>query len=393
MSYLDIPLGNGQKVYVDLDWVNEEFICYLEEKGYEVLTDCSLVDDDTFCLYPCLDTHIHSCKEEYQSKRDAKIDECFVGEKVQKPLTVGFPKDKFPEEVLAFPFVLKNTEAQGGMEKFLIKNQSQLNLLRRFYDEINLYDRQQREARIRKDWSCLGELVFDENGHSNKGISMFIFDYRELFYQKMVMQEYIKTPTKYNTSMRVLTSSSGDILCASLKYNVPAIESAEKEYTGYFDTYLSRPDSPYYLGNESIISNTVAGGNSILLGKDRYSIEEREILAAHNIDFVTADVPESIRRVASKIAICCSREIGAICGMDFIYDSESKTWKYLEEHEFPMLSSYAEAYGFEYTEDPYQFMSVHSKVEIDARLRALSLFMKKKQIETKKDHSKVLKYK
>lgn len=397
MNYLEIPEGNGQKVYVDLDWVEEGLIQYLEEKCYDVVTDSAFVDVDTFCLYPCLDKHINTCKEEYQSKRDAKIKECFVGEVVQEPFSIAFPEDRFPDELPKLPFVLKNMNVNGGKEKFIIRTKEQIEILKKFYHEGKEYHRKRQEQEVQEEWAFLGDLFFDENGKSNKGICFWVIDYKKEFYKDMVIQEFIKTPTRYNTSMRILTSSSGDILCSSLKYMEPFGEQEERKYFGIYDRYLSDSSSPYYLGNESIISNTVAGGNSILLGKSGYSIEEREILAAHGIDFVTGEVPESLRRIATKIAENCRREIGAICGMDFIYDDVSKTWKYLEEHEFPMLSSYAEAYGFPYLddggEDYIRFREMHNKVEMDARLRALSLFMKKKQIGTKNDEQKVLKYK
>ncbi len=380
MEFIDIPNGNGQKVYMDKKWITEELYNYLCEKGYDIFTDSALVPDDAFFYTPCLDEHINSKKEEYVGKKMKKLRECFAGENVEEPLTIRFPQDHFPEKLPDLPFVLKNVEENGGYEKFIIRTPEQLAILKRFYEEINDYDFECRAKQANEEWKCLGtEIIFDrKTGHSNTAISMWIFDYKEIFNERMVIQEYIETPTKYNTSMRIMTSSTGEILCASLKYMKPSVPEKRKKYSGYFDTYLSDQDSPYFLGNESIISNTVAGGNSILLGKDSYSEVEQEVLCAHDIDPSNAVVPESVRRVATKIAIHCRREIGAISGMDFIYDNKTKTWKFLEQHEFPMLTSYAEKYGLSYPTEGPDIYKIHTEVDLNARLHALAIYMKKK---------------
>ncbi len=389
MKYINIPKGNNQKVYIDTRWVPEAYINYLLENEYDVISDSSLVTDDTFFLTPCLDEHINKEKNDYVSKKMKKLRECFAGEEVCEPLTITFPSDKFPETTPSLPFVMKNIEENGGFEKFIVRTPEQLNLLKRFYKEINDYDFEYRVKSAQKSWSCLGEIIFDRiTGHSNKGISLFIYDYKDIFHERIVLQEYVETPTIYNTSMRVLTSSTGEILCASLKYMEPSLPDENKRYHGYFDTYLSDPSSPYFLGNESIISNTVAGGNSILLRKNNYSAKEKEILSAHNINTDTGKVPDSVARVATKIAIHCRREIGAISGMDFIYDNKSKTWKFLEQHEFPMLTTYAQAHNIPLPEDDLEECAFHRELDLNVRLHALINYMNKKYSQ-KKDSKKL----
>ncbi|MDE5888898.1 MAG: hypothetical protein K2H20_02640, partial [Bacilli bacterium] len=360
---------------------------------YDIITDSSLASDDIFFFTPCLDEHINSKKEEYVEKKMQKLRKCFEGESVSEPLTITFSEDHFPEDLLPLPFVLKNIEENGGCEKFIIRTTEQLETLKRFYNEINDYDFECRSKKIADEWKHLGkEIVFDrKTGHSNTGISMCIFDYKDIFNERMVVQEYIETPTQYNTSMRVLTSSTGDILCASLKYMHPSSPEPLKKYHGYFDTYLSNPSSPYFLGNESIISNTVAGGNSILIGKSEYSEREKEILQAHSINTSDVTVPESVSKVAKKIAVACRREIGAISGMDFIYDTKTKTWKFLEQHEFPMLTTYAEAKNMTIPTDYIEEYDFHRDLDLNVRLHALSLFMAKKTLTEEQQKSLKLK--
>lgn len=382
MEFYNIPNGNGQKIYVDPKWVPEKLISYLNEKCYDVITDSSLASDDIFFFTPCLDEHINSKKEEYVAKKMRKIRTCFIGERVSEPQTITFPKDHFPERILPLPFVLKNLEENGGYEKFILRTPEQLETLKRFYDEINDYDFECRSKNANREWKCLGKkIIFDKNtGRSNTAICLMVFDYKEIFNERMVIQEYIETPTKYNTSMRVLTSSTGEIICASLKYMQPSSPDPKKRYHGYFDTYLSDPSSPYFLGNESIISNTVAGGNSILLGKNNYSETEQEVLKAHDINPSNVEVPAEVSRVAKKIATSCRREIGAISGMDFIYDKNTKTWKFLEQHEFPMLTTYAEANNIPIPTDNIEEYVFHKELDINVRLHVLSLFMSKKRL-------------
>lgn len=382
MEFYNIPNGNGQKIYIDMRWMPEKLISYLNEKCYDIITDSSLATDDIFFFTPCLDEHVNSKKEEYVAKKMRKIRTCFIGESVSEPKTITFPKDHFPQNILPLPFVLKNLEENGGYEKFILRTPEQLETLKRFYEEINDYDFKRRSEEANEEWKCLGEkIVFDRNtGRSNTAISMWIYDYKDIFNERMVIQEYIATPTEYNTSMRVLASSTGDIIGASLKYMQPSSPDPNKRYHGFFDTYLSDPSSPYYLGNESIISNTVAGGNSILLGKKSYSKLEQEILQAHDIDPLNAEVPASVSRVAKNIASTCRREIGAISGMDFIYDKKTKTWKFLEQHEFPMLTTYAEKYNIPIPTDNIEEYVFHRELDVNVRLHALSLFMAKKKL-------------
>lgn len=409
MNFMELPSGDGQEIYINAEdlyikpeWINEELHCInfpdiplsqsnpvyeaykemfksLFEKGYKVVVDDSTVTNDAFFFSPCLDKHVNKVKEDYVSKKKYKINFYLNSEGITEPDSLSFPEDSFPEKLLPLPFVLKNEDAQGGVEKFIIETPDQVDILKKFYDEIDSYSREKTIEKVKKEWSCLPNLEFDEYGNSNSGVCVIFTDYKKEFHKNMRMQKYIKTPTKYNTSLRVIVSSSGDILASSLKYSEPAVNTEEKYY-GLFDTYLSDPSSPYYLNSQSIISNTIAGGNSILLEKNSYSEEEQNILKAHSIDPSNATVPDDVMNACIKVALNCKREIGAISGLDFIYDDEEKEWKYLEEHEYPMLYSYAEKYNLPYDSNAKDFNTTDKLLDLRIRMHALVLTMQKKQL-------------
>ncbi len=404
MNFRELPEGNGQEIYVDIEilnirreWYNEELqaivmpeICdnnvvyeayrkmfnYLFLMGYKMVIDSKLVNEDTFCWTPCFDKHINKKREEYLSKKKNKIRQILLNEGIEEPYTVYFPENCFPDNLPELPLVLKNEDEHGGVEKFLIRTREQLEILKRFYNEINEYDKEKRIARVKRQWSCYKDLEFDQHGRSKRGICVVFVDYKKMFHENMLIQKYIKTPTEYNTSLRVITSASGDILSANLKYS-ENLERTVREYQGIFDKYLANSMSPYYLGDDSIVSNTIWGGKTILLGRKDYSSLEKEILALHGISSDEALVPDEVFKASLAIARECRREIGAICGLDFIYDEENKVWKYLEEHEYPMLGTYAKEYDLPY--DGQDFVETQI-LDIDARLRALALTMEKIKI-------------
>ncbi len=413
MELYQILEGDGQEIYVEKslvkipdEWVDEDnkrivfperlvgesnpvYETYKEmfinfyEKGYKVVTDSATVSDEAFFFTPCLDKHINEEREDYAQNKERKIKKELDKAGIEEPLIKRITEEGFTD-ALPLPFVLKNLAKQGGEEKYLIRTEEQLEILKRFYREINDYAKKKAIEYAKRDYPYDDEPVYDENGHCDNWLSIMFVDYQEYIQQNVIMQKYIKTPTKYNTSLRVMISTSGDVLVASLKYAQGGKEEEKKEKYYEMDKYLSDPSSPYYLKSEKVVSNTVAGGNSILLGEDNYTDLEREILEAHGIDPDNAEVPESIYTLVMSIALNCRREIGAICGLDFIYDDENKEWKYLEEHEYPMLYSYAQKHNLPYDEKAGDFYTVNELIDIDARLLALRLTMEKKKKISKK---------
>lgn len=402
MNILKLPEGNGQEVYIDPEWITDpecgffffggdidtpermkkrQLVDNLIDLGYEIITDSSIASDDTFFFTPCLDKHINKNILDYKEKKNKKIQESLKEECFSIPQNLDFPKDEFPTIIPALPFVLKNINKNGGIDKILISTKEQLDIFMKFYEEINDYSFKEAIKKAKRQWNLGEDVIFYEDGSSNSYIGISRIDYKKRLHEDFIMQNFIETPTEYNTSLRVVASSSGDIFGASLKYAYP--EMMEKEgFYGLVDRYLQDPESPYYLGSKSIISNTVAGGNSILLGKSNYSIEEQEILKAHGIDPYNASVPEKVEKAALSIMRNCHREIGAISGIDFIYDKKTKTWKYLEEQEYPMMNTYCEKFNLPYTPDKDklgEYIETQFNADINARLRALALTVLKKQ--------------
>ena len=96
MEFLKIQEGNGQEIYIDPDWlkatdeqygylyipdyvetpgrkVRKELLSYLLSLGYNVITDSSMVNEDTFFFSPCCDKHINKNEDEYEKKKEEKI--------------------------------------------------------------------------------------------------------------------------------------------------------------------------------------------------------------------------------------------------------------------------------------------------------------------------------
>ncbi len=414
MKLLKIPEGNGEEIYIDPDWIKatdeqygyfyipddvetpgrkdrKEVLNYLLSLGYNVITDSSKVNKDTFFFTPCCDMHINKTVDEYVKKKTEKIHNSLEMTAVHEPLTIGFTDECFPKMLPDLPFILKNEKEDGGTDKILIKTPEQLEIFKTFYEEINDYSFHEAIISTKKKWKLGDDVIFKEDGTSNSPISIGRINYKQILKTDFVMQEFIQTPTEYNTSLRVITSSSGDILCASLKYSKSDLNNSDIKY-GLVDRYLSNPESPFYLGSESIISNTVAGGNSILIGKENYSDIEKEILQAHGIDPNNATVPKDIVEAATNIAVNCRREIGAISGMDFIFDNKTKKWKYLEQQEYPMMYTYCESYNMPYesnVENYSAFLETQRLADIDSRLRVLSLTMAKKNMFVSTKESKI----
>ena len=236
--------------------------------------------------------------------------------------------------IKSYPFVIKNELEHGGKDKYLIRSEEQFN---QFIQKCN-----------------------------NP--------------QEFVIQRYINTPTQYNTSLRVITSGSGDIFCSSLLYADKTLENN--------------------LSDEKMVSNVLSGGHGILLGKEDYSYQEHQILSEHNID---GKIPDNINDACIEMAVSLNRYLGAICGIDFIYSKEEQKWYYLEAHDFPMLFPYVEQYNLPYRiptsnyADEISFLQILDNsdginhlneyleqvntsqlADVDARLNSLSMYIKKK---------------
>lgn len=408
MDFYSVPEGKGQKVYIDSSWIKGEdedscfFIMsqyenspvrivrrqlceYLIDLGYEIITDKKRVSEDTFFFSPLID---EKNIDDYITKKNKLIEESLLKENITSPTTISIPEDNFPV-INKFPIVLKNINLDGGVEKFIIRNTMQLEKVKKIYEEGQQYDYNCIKQELINEYGPGVEV--NEDGTTNVGLIYPIVDYKKLFHKDFKIQQYIETPTNYNTSLRVLVTSSGGILVSSLKYSNPSTKSTRKPFYP-IESLLCDETTPFYIDTESIVSNQAIGGQGILIGKQEYTEEEKEILKMHEISF---DIPLQIKNAAISLAKNCRKEIGAITGVDFIYDKNQKRWYYLEQQEYPMLISYAEKYGKEYSLDFKDFNKYHRIVDIEARLKSLNGYMKnKEQKETDvKDNQKINKKK
>ena len=373
-DFFRLPKGNGQVVYIDLESLSldKEDVCYnsddgtvqltysyddvispfkeyvilfkkLAELGYKVILDEKLIDDETFIFTPCEPAESLWENDDYLTDLDRKIMATLEKKEIAKPITISYFDYFSSEQSLKPPFVIKDAMSFGLGRRALVSNSEQLNILQEF-------------------WA----LDSDD----------------KKFFSDVVIQEYVETPTKYNTSLRVLVSSCGEVMCAALKCAEPQ-ELGRDSYLSdndWFNRIFFNESSPYFLGGETIGSNTFDGLKGILLGISNYSKAERQILIAHGIDPQNCEVPEEIRLACQEVMKDWGKELGAICAMDFIYDVKNKKWKYLNNTRFPGLEPYASKYGIPFYRTGYNCpITERRKRDIIARIHSLKLAMEKKQ--------------
>jgi len=177
--------------------------------------------------------------------------------------------------------------------------------------------------------------------------------------------------------MRVLMSASGDVLGASLKYSRASVEV--RPAAGTFEKFFWDKDSEFYLDCKGMF-NYYSGGGDINFGKNRLNYEERELLNAHGINPDNPSLPEEVLEVSANIAMKCNKEIGILCGLDFIYNAEDKKWYYLEMQAFPAIDEWAIPRNIKVREvrDIKDYIKMNS-LDLEARHEALMLCMAKKQ--------------
>jgi len=192
-------------------------------------------------------------------------------------------------------------------------------------------------------------------------------------------QQLIKTPTKYQTYIRVLISSSADVLGASLKYS--KTEEKKREPQGIFEKIFWNENTEYYLDCKGMFNYYSEGGN-ISFYQPKYSTEKQEILKAHGINPDNPTIPEEVLEVSTSIAQKCNRQLGIICGIDFIYNEKDNKWYYLEIQSFPAIEEWAEKKGIRVNKIKNLDDSIkYCELDLEARHDALMMYMNKKQNE------------
>lgn len=355
--------ANGQKIFIEKEWITgrtclfnvhntgdyfqgmiglstirKEFIKKLESEGFVVTTDKYDTDPDIIYLIMNNAAIIPEGEDlgEYKKAFDQRMFDA-AGPSINYPYSVHI------EEYLQYPFfpaVFKNESTNAGKDKILIETPEQLETFKKFYEAYK----------------------------TKPG-------YKEQF-ECSIFQQLIETPTENKTYMRVLMSASGDVLGASLKYSRPSMQ--ERPLQGTFEKHLLDPKSPYYL-NSSQMFNYYSGGGNINLGDTRLCYSDKQILIEHGIDPENPEVPAAVIEVAANIARNANKELGIMCGIDFIMDKKDGKWYYLEVQAFPAIEEWAVPRRVRLKE--VKTMKDYIKMneqDLVARYEALTLLMNKK---------------
>ena len=343
INYDMLPLSSGQSIYFRMETDPKLYIS-LMSKGYKLVRDIHDAGEDTIYVTGRRQDFESKSTEEYKTKFEKKFQDLLGKKSIYKPLTYKFSFDSLINHEYKLPFVLKNESQNGGREKFLISTEE---------DYENLIN----SVIVLLNPPLLNNLFKDSNDQRR------LIDYKK-YLNNFTVQEYVVTPSKYNTTVRLLTSASNDLLYASLKYNE---KEKYKDKTSLLGVLLS---DVYPLSTKSIVSNTLSGGKNILLGESNYTKEEKELLESHNIE---SNKFHELVDISKNVHERLKRELGIICGFDYIYDKEKDKWFLLEYHSRPMVGDYSKRQGISYD-------TSEDRISAEGRVRAtaLSLALKKK---------------
>lgn len=321
--------AKGQIVYVDPEWlsgdtcvftihnlvdkamvkaklakIRKEFLLRLEQEGFVITFKTEDIGDDVICLTMDQSSIPDDCLTLQAAKREYdRIMFDAGGEKLNYPTTVSV-EEYFKKPF--YPSVLKNEYENGGTDKFFIENSTHLDVVKQLYSNF-----------------------------SHVPVYKTTFDL-------CVFQQFIKNPTDYKTYIRILMASSGDILGASLKYS--ECELKRKEAKGFLESFFWDQNSKYFLDSEPMF-NYYSGGGEISFSQPKYSYRSKEILEAHGISGEKPEVPEEVVEVCRSIVEKCNRQLGVICGFDFIFNETDNKWYYLENQAFPAIDEWIVAKG------------------------------------------------
>ena len=344
ITYDEIPNVRMQKIYLRMSAYPRLYLSLLS-KGYRIVNHPDDCDEETIYITGKREITDLKKMDAYLPDFDKKLRDFLKEKGIEKPLTRRFSYQDLIDGKYKLPFVLKNETINGGNEKFLIATEE---------DYENLV----------KACNYLISGLFHINSPYPREDLRNRLDYREYLDTYFSVQEYVQTPTKYNTSIRVITSSSDDLLGAFLKYSKPTIIN---DNTTLLGDLLKKV---FPLSTKTIMSNTLKGGSNILIGGPYHSKEERRIIDSHEIPSEEYDKVITAARYAH---LKCKTEMGIICGYDFIYDREKRKWLLLEYHNKPMVGDYAVFNGL-----PYKTHEDIIEADSRARATALSLTLKKK---------------
>ncbi|MFV0275199.1 MAG: hypothetical protein ACK5HL_03045 [Bacilli bacterium] len=281
---------------IKISEIMNKFNTIAQKLGFTVITDIKDYKNDG----PIVDLLGRSSK-----KRGLIEEEISNFSNVLVPLTLSVN-----EYILNpfFPVIFKNATANRGEDKYLIENQSQLEKI-------------------------IAVLDLPESKKLN-------------LKNEFVTQEYIAGIEGINSSIRVVTSCTGDILSSLflMSTNKTSINKTKNFGIDIFNPceYLNDPNSQYFLNSKNIISNASSGGRVLPLKNDENTISQTDklILKLHNIDNENIDLPLEIVNQCKEIAPLFGSSKGIVLGIDFIYNSNDNKWYYLETNRNPSVDGY-----------------------------------------------------
>lgn len=317
ISYDELPKSTGQTIYLRMNETDTKLYVALLRNGYRIINNISYSDNSTIYITGRRqDCHFGTDFKMYKEEVNNGILSTLKKDGITKPNTEYFSFENLVNHKYQIPFVLKNVNQNGGREKFLINSEED-------YENLIL--------------AC--SFLISKKIPTGSKDKRDLIDYGKYLSSNFEIQEFVKTPSKYNTTIRLLTSSSNDLLYAVLKYKLP---DKYEDKTTLLGCLLSEA---FPLSTKSIVSNTLSGGENILIGENNYNDFESELLKQHNINSQQfSKVINASQNVHEKF----KSELGIICGFDYIYDEESNKWHLLEFHSRPMLGDYSNRQGIKY---------------------------------------------
>ena len=332
-------LSEGRTIPISLtlsmSQIMNKFNDVAQKLGFTIITKMSEYHNDgqLFDLLGTESVDKGLIEEEYNDFPDIKV-----------PLTLSV--DDFAKRIF-LPVVFKNNTANRGEDKYLIENKEQLRRI-----------------------MALFELP------ESKKINLK---------SEFVVQKYIKSFDDINSSLRVFTTCTGEILSSLF---LVSRDIAPKKRVKNFGVdifnpceYLSDPNSPYYLNSKNIISNAAGGGEVIPLNLETSNLnaDGKIILTLHEINVETLSLPSTIIEQCKKIATFWGSKKGIVLGIDFIYNYKDNNWYYLETNRNPSVNGYRLFMGL----NGYQKKDIKSLMQLDALTKIVENIMTKDMITEK----------
>lgn len=332
-------LSEGRTIPISLtlsmSQIMNKFNDVAQKLGFTIITKMSEYHNDgqLFDLLGTESVDKGLIEEEYNDFSDIKV-----------PLTLSV--DDFAKRIF-LPVVFKNNTANRGEDKYLIENKEQLRRI-----------------------MALFELP------ESKKINLK---------SEFIVQKYIKSFEGINSSIRVFTTCTGEILSSLF---LVSRDIAPKKRVKNFGVdifnpceYLSDPNSPYYLNSKNIISNAAGGGEVIPLNLETSNLnaDDKIILTLHEINVETLSLPSTIIEQCKKIATFWGSKKGIVLGIDFIYNYKDNNWYYLETNRNPSVNGYRLFMGL----NGYQKKDIKSLMQLDALTKIVENIMTKDMITEK----------